>query len=436
MSYNSLITFFFQLLIPIAIVFLRFNRRDHFARRLVGFGALLCALAAAYYSPTAIPFLPEWLNYYLYYMVGYAFAFLYVWLCFDMPFLVLTFFVLQAFIVQNFSHHLFELVVRAMGVPVGVEYGKVEYLFILTAIYCVVYAVYYFVLVRWLKLREVSTVPKSSIAVALGFFLVMIGLGIYVRHISMEMQSSLTIAIGYELYSLILDFFILCLHFGVFNIGKLQESNEQFERRIEQESRYYELARSTIQEVNMRCHDLKHQISGLRHMGEGEKDSVITELENSLLVYGSLVETGNEALDYILTEKGLYCANNQINFTVIANGKLLAHLSYNDIYVLFGNALDNAIEGVLKIDDPKRRIISLKIQERGGMAHVHLENVCNGMPKLAHGLPQTTKPGSGHGYGVRSIKYIVEKYGGNFTVSAEENLFSLDLLIPLPKEQP
>lgn len=432
-EYDGLILTFLQLLVPIALIFCRFKRRKYFLWRLVGFGLLFSGLSALYYSPNAIP-IPAGGGYYLYYILAYAYVFLYVWLCFDMPFLTMLFFVLQGFLIQNFSHHIFMLIMRAASVPLGQEYSKFEYLVLLTGIYAIVYSVYYFVIIRKVKLREISTVPKISVGVALVFLLVMIVLGIYVRHINEELRQNSTAIIGYELYSCILVFFIICMHFGVFNIGKLQESNEQLERRIEQESRYYEISRSNVEEINMRCHDLKHQISALRNMRGEEKQQVITELENSLRVYESLVKTGNEALDYVLMDKGINCANNNINFTVIADGKLISHVSYNDIYVLFGNALDNAIESVMKIENEKQRIISLKIQEHGGMAHVHIENTCKEQPRFSGGLPLTTKTDEGHGYGVRSIKYIVEKYGGNLTVTLNNEIFALDFLIP-PKSK-
>ncbi len=437
MNYDGLIQTFCQLLIPVAIIFWRVNRREHFLWRLFGFGVLFLGITAAYYSPTAIPFLPDWLGYYLYYLVGYALVFLYVWLCFDLPFLTLVFFVLQALLAQNFSHHLFGLIMRAMGVAVGAENTRLEYLAILAACYVAVYTIFYFVFIRKLKLLEISSVPAFTLGVAGMFFLVMVGLGIYVRHINLSILENPAVAVGYELYSCILVLFLLCMLFGLFNIGKLQESNEQLERRIAQESRYYEIARANVDEINMRCHDLKHQLAGLKHMAEGEaRQNAIAELENSLRIYESFVETGNEALDYILAEKGMYCESKNINFTVIADGKLLSFLAYNDIYVLFGNALDNAIESTVKIGQAERRIISLQVRERGGMAHIHLENVSDETPNFSpDGIPLTTKKARGHGYGMRSIRYIVEKYRGNLTITAEGGMFLLDILLPLPPRE-
>ena len=428
-----MITFFIQLLYPIAVIFYKFKKRDHFFLRLFGFGALFCGLSALFYAPDAIPFIPVKIGYFLYYLTGYVFAFLYVWSCFKMPLINMLYFVVQAFLLHNFSHHIFQLGMRLAGVPVGEEYSKILYLVILGAVYTVIYTLSYFLFIRNIKMQELNEVPKVSFLIAIFFFVVMIILGAYVRHINTYIFAEPSVAIIYELYSIILVFFIICMQFGVFNIGKLQESKEELEQRISHEGKYYEIAHANVDEIRMLCHDLKHQIAALKHMTSGdEKQSIISELENSVSVYENIVKTGNEALDYVLTEKGLYCNNNKINFTVIADGKLLSHVKYKDIYILFGNALDNAIESVLKIDNISKRLISLKIQNRGGMALIHLENLYVQQPKFINGLPITTKFGKGHGYGVRSMRYIVEKYGGNLTSGAENGIFSLDILLPIP----
>lgn len=117
----------------------------------------------------------------------------------------------------------------------------------------------------------------------------------------------------------------------------------------------------------------------------------------------------------------------------MADGKLLGFMKYSDIYALFGNALDNAIESVVKIEDKSKRLIGLKIFEKSGQALIHIENYCEDLPQFHDGLPKTRKSGEGHGFGMKSIRYIVKKYGGNLTISSAAKTFSLDILLPLPQ---
>ena len=428
-----MIAFFLQLLIPLALMFYRFKRRKYFVVRAVICGALFVTLAALWREPTALFFVPAEASYFLFYMTCYLMAFMYVFLCFDMPIIPMLFFVIVSFIVQNLSHHTFELIMRIAGVPMNAEYSKIGFLFLLGGIYAVVYALFFFVFMRKMRPEDFVLLPKAyTLAIAGAFFLVMIVLGVYVRHIRSDLFEASFVGIGYELYSVILDAFLIGLQFGVFRNGRLRESNEELERRLEHEGKYYETAKANMDLINTKCHDLKYQIAALETMQPGEeRKHTISELKDAVMIYDSIAKTGNGALDCILTEKGMYCQQSNIDFTVIADGKSLATMRHNDIYALFGNAIDNAIESVMKIEDTSKRVIALRVDERGGQLFIHLENYCGERPEFADGLPKTTKRGEGHGFGMKSIRYIVDKYKGNLTLSLHNNIFALDILLPL-----
>lgn len=145
-----------------------------------------------------------------------------------------------------------------------------------------------------------------------------------------------------------------------------------------------------------------------------------------------MVETGNEALDTILTEKSLTCSSVGIVLSVIADGSALARMSAADIYSFFGNALDNAIEAVSRLADPEQNTISLTITRCGKMAAGNMENPYPTEPTFKDGLPQTTKAdATNHGFGVRSMRATAERYGGTLHVGAEDGVFYLNALIPV-----
>lgn len=120
-----------------------------------------------------------------------------------------------------------------------------------------------------------------------------------------------------------------------------------------------------------------------------------------------------------------------IVITCIADGKLLEFISSTDLYSLFGNALDNAIEAVSVLEKSKLNI-SLFIRRIGNMISVHIENYYDGEHIInSAGLPQTTKSDNVyHGFGMLSMKTITEKYNGTLAFEAGENIFSLNLLFP------
>ena len=179
--------------------------------------------------------------------------------------------------------------------------------------------------------------------------------------------------------------------------------------------------------INLKCHDLKHQIRQLR-----EKDSIspstLSEIEKEIDIYDSSVKTGNEAVDVILTEKSLLCKKDQIKLTCMADCSGLSYISDSDIYSLLGNALDNAINAVMALPVQSRNI-SLVIKKTNSFTSISIINPYQGRITINEdGLPETSKDTDYHGYGMKSIKMIVEKYNGNLQIEAKDNMFTLSIL--------
>ncbi|HBE99400.1 MAG TPA: ATP-binding protein, partial [Firmicutes bacterium] len=116
---------------------------------------------------------------------------------------------------------------------------------------------------------------------------------------------------------------------------------------------------------------------------------------------------------------------------VFADASTLNFIEEPDLYSLFGNALDNAIEAVSKIKEPSKRLICLYIRRvMGKKTSVTLENYYDGQIKFNEkGLPITTKKNDGyHGFGMKSMYETVKKYGGDICCTLEKDRFKLFLL--------
>ena len=212
------------------------------------------------------------------------------------------------------------------------------------------------------------------------------------------------------------------------------ELDAQVNARLAAErDRQLEVSRETIDAINIKCHDLKHQIRTLAKSDGGVPANVLQDLARDVRIYDSSVKTGNEALDTVLTQKRLLCEQRGITLTCIADGAALDFMAPSDIYALFGNALDNAMDAVCQIDDEALRSITLAVRRTMGCASIHVENYCTKTPHFADGLPLTTKEDrANHGFGVRSMRATAQRYGGTFSASAEEGTFRVDVMLPLP----
>ena len=205
---------------------------------------------------------------------------------------------------------------------------------------------------------------------------------------------------------------------------------------IRDRKRQYETSRDTIDAVNIKMHDIRHQI---RHLEDGSEGAtvldreVLREIANGVNVYDSAVKTGNDALDTILTEKSLVCDGLGIELTCSADGSRLSFLSPAELYSLFGNILDNAIEATRSLEDAEKKVITLGVRFNAGLITIHEENYFAGEIRFTDGAPQSTKNDPlNHGYGYRSMKMIVEGHGGVIDCGTSGDVFSLDIAIPIP----
>ena len=215
------------------------------------------------------------------------------------------------------------------------------------------------------------------------------------------------------------------------NLDSFRHENRTMHDFISNKMRYYEMSHEGIVALQTKCHDLKHQISAIRsEAGKAKFDEYLSELEDSINEYSTVIECGNHTVDIVLTEKNILCYANKVKFSYMIDGSCFSFLSERDTYSLFGNALDNALEAVTKIGDPAQRMITLKGHRRGELVALQVENTCAQSVALSEdGLPRTTKTGSGHGFGLRSIQRIAEKYGGMMSVRQEGSLFKLSVMM-------
>ena len=194
----------------------------------------------------------------------------------------------------------------------------------------------------------------------------------------------------------------------------------------------YKAKQESIELINQKYHDLKHQIAVLRTQDDRERNTMLDKMEQEIKVYEAQNDTGNKVLDTVLTGKSLTCRGKNIQLTCVADGAALDFMDVMDISNLFGNALDNAIEGVDKVADPERRLIHLSVARQKGFAAIRIENCYDGELHFENGLPVTTKKDDRyHGFGLKSIQNTAAKYGGTATVTTHDGWFELRVLMPL-----
>lgn len=199
----------------------------------------------------------------------------------------------------------------------------------------------------------------------------------------------------------------------------------------------YQQSKESMDVIHYKYHDLKNQIIALRAEEDADKrNAYLNMMEDEIKFFEAQNKTGNPVLDTLLASKNMYCIKNNITLTCVADGSLLNGMDVIDICTIFGNALDNAIEYEQQVRDAEKRLIHVSVSAQKGFVMIRFENYFEGELELEGDLPVTTKQDSVyHGYGLKSIRYALEKYGGVVNVGLQDSWFELKILMPLGAKQ-
>lgn len=226
--------------------------------------------------------------------------------------------------------------------------------------------------------------------------------------------------------SILISLLTVALQFSMVTSKRRELELDTIKTLLEEERRQYFFEKSMIEMVNIKCHDLKHQLAA---MDKESQKKLREDIRPVVDAYDSSFRTGNVALDVVLTRENFNCKEKNVKLTCVANGECLGFMSEVDIYSLFGNILDNAIEATEKLEDPEKRVISLTVTQEGYFVNIHAENYYSDKLTFTDGLPETTKLDTVyHGYGLKSIRMLVQKYDGSLKIGTTEDRFVLDIL--------
>jgi len=226
---------------------------------------------------------------------------------------------------------------------------------------------------------------------------------------------------------------ILTMQFNIMLRHNLEIEMEIITQMWMKDQEQYRISSDTIDQINRKCHDMRHQI---RTIGSSAKvdANALKEMEQAIHIYDSMFQTGSRALDVILTEKSMACQESGITIDCIADGSALALMQDSDIYSLFGNLLENAINAVKKLD-PSLRTIDLSIRRHDELLSVSVRNFYEGTIAMENGRPITSGDPRYHGFGTKSVAAIVNKYGGAISFRAQNGTFSVNMLFPLKRKE-
>ena len=229
---------------------------------------------------------------------------------------------------------------------------------------------------------------------------------------------------------------VFCIIFDTLVVGGFRVMEHRQETMIikatlQSKVRQQEMMEKNINFINMKCHDLRKELRRLKDKKGNLTDEDFCLLEESLNFYDSSIKTGNINIDALIQDKLIYCNSIGIEFTALVDGEAFKEIDPSDVYFLLVNIIDNAIEATEHIEEKEHRVISLTASKKHGVLLIEETNYYKGDVKFnSDGSIKTTKKDEKyHGYGTKSIAYIVKKYDGKIEYDIEDNIFKLKIVI-------
>ena len=368
-DYIDALVYLFSVLVAVSMVSWRITRRRHFALR-----AVLCAvfmvgfICGVTYPIQLATISGRFIDYQIWFhtlkfFAVFVFSGVAVKVCCDCDWWAALFCASAGYCMQHINARVNSLIQDLALADTAWGFKLV----VSIAVNVVIYVIFYFWFIRnspknvIVRVNERWQVVLAVCVVGISVCYNSFGVSYAYQVITYCQQNGIESFLGYEILifnyvmSLIIAVLILALEFGNYRNKELSIERDLLKQLLAEKRAQYESEKHNIELINIKCHDIKHQLKALKGVVYDEQ---LSELSRAVSIYDNSIKTGSDALDVVLRQKMLYCSKNDIRLTCMVDGKKLAFMPEHEQYSLFCNLVDNAIDGVRELPEEKR-VVSL-----------------------------------------------------------------------------
>ncbi len=211
-----------------------------------------------------------------------------------------------------------------------------------------------------------------------------------------------------------------------------KEALRYAEAHIQNQINHYKDLYHYQTEIRRSRHDAQNKmlaLSGLLQSGDIEvaKELVSAELEASETASKNVIHSGNPVIDAVLQAKHKTAESKNIALVPIIRIQEKIQINELELGVLIGNAVDNAIEAAEKLVSDTRPEIAIQIRSLMGRIWVCVENPTVEESGSVTTLPSSKHDARNHGYGLKSIQSIADKYDGTVSITWKDHRFTIEI---------
>jgi len=212
------------------------------------------------------------------YVAAFALGFWGVCFCFESRPSSALFTMICAYATQHISYRIYASILAMLGQG----YASVTATLIIIFVTLVVYIAMYLLFVRRLKLHPERNVD-NKLNIFVGGILILFTIVLqFIVEVYITSSSHPTLFILFSAYNLICSIFTLMIEQGLFRNSVLANDKALLEHLLHKQEEQYHATKANVDIINIKCHDMKHQIS---RMTRTTDPAAIQELERIINIY-------------------------------------------------------------------------------------------------------------------------------------------------------
>ena len=232
---------------------------------------------------------------------------------------------------------------------------------------------------------------------------------------------------------IMINFLVMVLMQGILEKEELLRESALAGQKKESQIAHYRDMQAVYERQGRKMHDYKNQIRTMQVLlkeGDTRAAAELAErLTESISVEMSAVNTNHPVVNAVLNQK-FHAAREQgvsMIFRVGDMGGL--RLDGEETVILLSNLLDNAIHECVKVVRKGRKaVINIKLVQEGGKMIFSVKNPVAEKVQVMDGIALDSNGGM-HGVGLMNVKSVVDKYGGDFAISCDQEKFQAVVML-------
>lgn len=320
---------------------------------------------------------------------------------------IVVYFFLQFFPVNDMGFEMLGSVISKLLAIIMV--GMIEHLF----------PEFHFETVPIMELIRVILIPICSIGIA--------------HIVFMDGTNNVSTLIIYSILVL-MNIVIFEIHQKLSNSILIQREKVAFEQQINMITKNTEEKKHAMNLFYEERHNLKNQLIVVREYLNQNKLQELETLINQIICKTNVEEekvvySGNDIVDAIVNSKYGVAKELGIRFDLEIFLPNELAIQPCELGIIVGNLLDNAIEATAKCDADVKRICVVMTVKKQELVIIVKNPYVNELRRNKYGELISTKRESNHGYGISSVRKVVEKYQGELLIETDNNEFAVMIIV-------